>query len=59
MTHSENQKLTMHDIPNEERPRERLLSQGANTLSTTELLAIILRTGSQSENVLQLSEGCA
>lgn len=55
MAQPNNHKLTMHDIPNEERPRERLLSQGANTLSTTELLAIILRTGSQSENVLQLA----
>ena len=55
MTQSDNHKITMHDIPNEERPRERLITQGANTLSTTELLAIILRTGSQSENVLQLS----
>lgn len=55
MTQLDNNKLTMHDIPNEERPRERLLTHGANTLSTTELLAIILRTGSHSENVLQLA----
>ncbi|MEM9954208.1 MAG: DNA repair protein RadC [Chloroflexota bacterium] len=50
-----NHKLTMHDIPDEERPRERLLSHGANALSTAELLAILLRTGSKSENVLQLA----
>ncbi|MGB7339375.1 MAG: DNA repair protein RadC [Phototrophicaceae bacterium] len=54
MTHN-NGNLTMHDIPNEERPRERLMSQGTDALSTTELLAILLRTGSQSENVLQLA----
>ncbi len=48
-------KLTMHDIPDEERPRERLMTQGADALSTTELLAILLRTGSQEENVLQLA----
>ncbi|GAB5489934.1 MAG: DNA repair protein RadC [Phototrophicaceae bacterium] len=55
MVNSNKNNLTMHDIPDEERPRERLMNQGANSLSTTELLAIILRTGSQSENVLQLA----
>jgi len=50
-----NDNLTMHDIPDEERPRERLMTHGADALSTTELLAILLRTGSQSENVLQLA----
>lgn len=50
-----NDKLTMHDIPDEERPRERLMTHGADALSTSELLAILLRTGSRSENVLQLA----
>lgn len=47
--------ITMHDIPDDERPRERLMTLGADALSTTELLAILLRTGSQAENVLQLA----
>lgn len=43
---------TIHDLPKSERPRERLFNQGADKLSETELLAIILRTGSKGENVL-------
>lgn len=46
---------TIHDMPSAERPRERLLHQGPDALSTAELLAIILRTGTQQENVLQLA----
>ncbi len=41
--------------PEGERPREKLLSRGANALSDAELLAIFLRTGTQGKNVLQLS----
>lgn len=48
-------KYTIHDIPQEDRPRERLLQQGADALSTAELLAIILRTGTSEENALQLA----
>ncbi|ASC72523.1 hypothetical protein XM38_034810 [Halomicronema hongdechloris C2206] len=33
------------DMPSEERPRERLLHYGARTLSTAELLAILMGTG--------------
>lgn len=46
---------TIKDLPSSERPRERLLHYGAGALSTGELLAIILRTGTQNENVIQLS----
>lgn len=48
--------LSIHDLPPEQRPRERLFSQGASALSNAELLAIILRTGSRGENVLHLCE---
>lgn len=43
---------TIHDLPKNERPRERLIHYGASALSTSELLAILLRTGIQGENVL-------
>lgn len=43
------------DIPKENRPRERLLKHGANALSDSELLAIILRTGAKNENVIDMS----
>lgn len=36
---------TIKDWPEDERPREKLLKKGANSLSDGELLAIILRTG--------------
>lgn len=39
----------------EERPRERLLRLGAHALSEAELLAIMLRTGTERENAYQLS----
>ena len=43
------------DLPQNERPRERLLRYGAKNLSNSELLAIILRTGTLKENVINLS----
>lgn len=39
----------------EDRPRERLLRLGSQALSDAELLAILLRTGSENENAYQLS----
>ena len=46
---------TIRDLPQGERPRERLREYGAKHLSNTELIAILLRTGLQGENVLSLS----
>ena len=40
----------------EEKPRERLMSKGADSLQTIELLAILLRTGTKGEDVLDLSK---
>jgi DNA repair protein RadC len=48
--------VSIHDMPAAERPRERLRSLGAASLSSAELLAIILRTGSAEENVLRLCQ---
>lgn len=47
--------LMIRDFPKEERPRERMLKEGAEALSNQELLSIVLRTGSKSESVLQLA----
>ncbi|TMU85699.1 JAB domain-containing protein [Bacillus sp. BHET2] len=52
--HEEN-RLMIRDFPQDERPRERLIQSGAASLSNQELLAILLRTGTKSESVLQLS----
>ena len=49
-------KLRILDMQKEERPRERLIKNGAAALSDSELLAIILRTGSRQENVINLSQ---
>ncbi len=48
-------KIKILDMQKDERPRERLLKNGASALSDSELLAIILRTGSKHENVISLS----
>ncbi|MDA8212555.1 MAG: DNA repair protein RadC [Clostridia bacterium] len=47
--------LTVKELPEELRPRERLRRDGASALSNKELLAIILRTGTRSESVLDLA----
>lgn len=44
------------DMQQEERPRERLARLGAQSLSTSELLAILLRVGVAGENVVRLGE---
>jgi DNA repair protein RadC len=49
-------KIRIHDMQKEERPRERLKKNGASALSDSELLAIILRTGSRQENVINLCQ---
>jgi len=46
----------IRDFPLEERPRERFIREGAQSLSNQELIAILLRTGTKKESVLQLSE---
>lgn len=43
------------DITKENRPRERFLKLGPQSLSDAELLAIILRTGTRNENVIDMS----
>ncbi|MFI8685580.1 DNA repair protein RadC [Rossellomorea sp. NPDC077527] len=51
----EENRLMIRDFPQDERPRERMIQSGAASLSNQELLAILLRTGTKSESVLQLS----
>ncbi|MEM9447001.1 MAG: DNA repair protein RadC [Cyanobacteria bacterium P01_E01_bin.6] len=49
--------LRVRDLPASERPRERLLNQGANHLSNSELLAILLGTGQGSCKLSALGLG--
>ena len=48
--------ILIKDIPQEERPRERLLRYGAQVLSDAELLAVLIRTGTRSESALVLAQ---
>jgi DNA repair protein RadC len=47
--------MTITEWPAGERPRERLLTRGADGLSDAELLALLLRTGSGSRDAVQLA----
>ncbi|GAA3408341.1 DNA repair protein RadC [Paenibacillus hodogayensis] len=47
---------TMRDMPLSERPRERMLRDGAKALSNAELLAILLRTGTFQESAVALAQ---
>lgn len=46
---------TIKDMPTDSRPRERITALGAASLSSTELLAILLRTGTPEYTVLELA----
>ena len=48
--------IRVNDIPLKERPIEKLLQFGVESLSNEELLAILLRTGTKGENVIALSK---
>jgi len=47
--------MKIKDIPEQNRPRERFLKFGPEVLSDAELFAIILRTGTSHENVVDMS----
>jgi len=47
----------IHDLPHGDRPRERLRSHGARVLSTTELIAILVGSGTTERNALELAQG--
>ncbi|TLD71149.1 JAB domain-containing protein [Phragmitibacter flavus] len=48
--------LRIHDLPENDRPRERLLELGARTLTNAELLAIFINTGAKGENAIQMAQ---
>ncbi len=47
--------MAITDWPEDDRPREKLLSKGAGALSEAELLAIFLRTGMQGKSAVDLA----
>ena len=48
--------MKIKELPESERPRERLISKGAFYLSDTELLAIILKSGTNDMSVKEIGE---
>lgn len=48
--------LTLRDVPVQDRPRERMLRFGTSSLSDSELLAVLLRTGTINESAVTLAQ---
>lgn len=48
--------VAMRDIPQDERPRERFVARGADAMSASELIALLLRTGSSRRSATALAE---
>lgn len=53
---NEKKYLTVKDWADEDKPRERLLSQGKKQLTDAELLAILMRTGVPGKSVVELAK---
>src|ERR1700678_3005406 len=47
--------LRIQELPDEDRPREKLMKQGAAALSESELIAILLRTGTVGANAIDVA----
>jgi DNA repair protein RadC len=47
--------MSIRDWPENERPREKLLEQGPGALTDAELLAVLLRTGSQGRSAVDVA----
>jgi len=48
--------MNIKDLPTDERPRERMMEQGAEALSPAELLAILIGSGNTEETAVQLMQ---
>jgi len=51
-----NKSFTLHDLPQEDRPRERLKKVGVDNLSIQELLALVVEKGRKGKSVLSVSQ---
>ena len=47
--------MKLNEIPIWEQPREKIIDSGIESLSTTELMAILIRCGTKNKSVLELS----
>ncbi|KKS07320.1 hypothetical protein A3K01_00410 [candidate division WWE3 bacterium RIFOXYD1_FULL_43_17] len=48
--------MKISSLPEEDRPREKLLTSGSGTVSDAELIALILSSGGKGQSVLELSQ---
>ena len=48
--------LRIRDLPEDEKPREKLIKHGTSSLSNSELLAVILNAGTKKEGVLEMAQ---
>lgn len=56
MTKLQHNKLKITEWAEEDRPREKMLLKGVNTLSDAELLAILIGSGNKNETAVELSQ---
>ena len=47
--------IRIKDLPDTERPRERLVAHGADALKPSELIAILLRTGLKGASAIRVA----
>lgn len=47
--------LKVHDLPKESQPREKIISNGPESLTLQELLSTVINTGTKSEGVLEMT----
>lgn len=48
--------MQIRNLPQEERPREKMLFEGKEALSNAELLAILLRTGTKEKSAIEIAQ---
>ncbi len=48
--------MNVKDLPLDDRPREKMLLRGPQSLSDAELLAVLLRTGTKGKSVITISQ---
>lgn len=48
--------MQIRNLPEEERPQEKMFYYGRETLSTSELVALLIRTGNREKSAVQLAE---
>jgi len=49
------ERVRIQDLPEDERPREKLLKEGGEVLSDAELLAILIGTGTKDKSAIDLA----